>query len=157
MMEFIKTKEGIFEIISIVENWFARIYDYPKEYMHKGHDGKLSHDILAENEEQARELIDDSYKEYSDKEICLRSIDIELKSIITNNISHKHLKSREEKDDFLKANIDFSDSDRDVIFRYKELLQKEQQHNESLRTKRESARDIQYSINSAAGLPMDFC
>ena len=156
-MEFIKIEEKLFEILSIGETWFARIFDYPKEHMYKGHDGKLSHDILAEDEEQALYLINDAYKKYSDKEICLRYVDIELKNIITDKISYKHLKSREEKDDFLKANINFSDEDRDIIFRYKELLQKERQHNEALRTEEESARSIQHSIRSEAGFPMDWC
>ena len=112
---------------------------------------------MAEDEEQALYLINDAYKKYSDKEICLRYVDIELKSIITDKISYKHLKSREEKNDFLKDNINFSDSDRDIIFRYKEVLQKERQHSESLRVEEESTRIIQHSLRTVAGLPMDWC
>lgn len=154
--KFIKTKEGIFEVISIDEFWCAKIYDYGDEYMQNWPDGRY-HKVFADSEERANYLVDDAYKEYSDKKIGIERIRIELKNIISNELSDKNFKSLEEKDTFLETHMDFSDKDRDIIFRYKELFQKEMQHNESIISERKNARGIQSSINSAAGLPMDWC
>ena len=154
--KFIKTKEGVFEIISIEETWCAKIYDYGDEYMETWSDGRY-HKVLAGSEVEANYLVDDAYKKYSDKEVGIEQIDIKLKNIITNELSYNHFKSLEEKDAFLETNMDFSDKDWDIIFRYKELLQKEMQHNESITSGRKNARAIQHSINTAAGLPMDLC
>jgi len=134
-MDFIKVEGNIYKIDEITEDWVAKVYDYGKEYLKKHDDDERAyHGAYANSREEAHDILERSYKEYTDTDVDPQKTAYRLRNIITNKIIDKifyysTLKDHDIEIAFLADGKRFDMDDKNLIMRYREYIQREEHHN----------------------------
>jgi hypothetical protein len=173
-MKFVKIDNFIYEIQEMRETWYLKVYDYPSQYLQNHYDGdRKSHRVYASDEADANRLKDSYYNDnYKDMKIEVAYVNVNLLNIVTNETTKKEFLTPSKKDggelmhlvdakqqynSFLKEHMNFTDNDLNLIFRYKEMLQKDRHNREIVEQMQINARLFQKETRMASGMPLDLC